>query len=173
MVCASFSRVVGLSAISAVPQFVAVAVAKLFMLFVTAGALCWLTEYLPGVRKNTNSSSASSSSPRKMDGAEQPLTRPLERLPSQHVAPYAGPLEWDDSAASAADTLERSGVFHQTLANSFVDNCYETKNGSMKGLDESEAREGTMDSASYGEPTPEKYCAIIVAGLNAECEDLT
>ena len=154
------------------PQFVAVAIVKLLILFVTAGALCWSSEFLPGVRKQKNQSSSSLSREIDSISSTRPLARPLDRLPSQHAAPYTGPFEWDDHAASAAEILERNDLFHRIHASSLVGNQHDAEIYIPDLSEKGELQEGATNSVSYGEPTPEKCCAIIVAGLNAEHEGL-
>lgn len=160
IVGAGASRFTGL-AVAAVPLPVAAAVVKICLLFVAAGVLCWSSEYLPGVHTKNASLTSSPAA-----GAFVLPKRPL-----QHAAPSTGPLCWDDAAAAADGTLERSGVFRRTQ-NIRTANLrpIASKAGVANTHMENAATEGITDDVSYGEPTPEKYCAVIVAGLGCNIE---
>jgi hypothetical protein len=160
---AGVSRFTG-PAMAAGPFPVAVAAAKICLLFVAAGALCWLSECLPGVRANNASLTAT------------PVTRAFVRPKDsvQHVAPLTGPLGWDDATTAAADTLKRSGSFRCTRS-IWAGNLRSAtpKAGVANAHRENLATEDITDDIFYGEPTPEKYCAFIVAGLGSKIERKT
>ena len=92
----------------------------------------------------------------------------------QHVAPLTGPLEWDDATTAAADTLKRSGSFRCTRS-IWAGNLRSTtpKAGVANAHIENLATEDITDDIFYGELTPEKYCAFIVAGLGSKIERKT